>query len=150
MIFERFGWVLEGFGKDLGRVWEGFWEGFGRAWGRIWDDFERSGHFGCLGVILGLFSGFLHVFSSILCNFTCFGPVRLRVGGFEPGSEGLGVEGQGVKGKGDRFRAFLSHRFSSLRLHASTALIIFRASRSLLRQVYLEALFAQKTFQSGA
>ena len=110
------------FFKDLGRVWEGSWEG--------------------LGTILGGFWQGLGAFWSILCNFTCFGPVRLRVGGFEP----LGVFKTIIKPMlrllEPFFRVFFSHRLSSWRLHASTVLIIVRSSRSLLRQVQKSVYFS--------
>ena len=115
--FER---ILEGLGKDLGRF------------GRILKDL---GTLGVLGLFWGSFLGFLHVFSSILCNFTCFGPVRLRVGGFEPLDVSKTIIWPMLRLLEPFFRVFFSHRFSSLGLHAATVLIIFRSSRSLLRQV---------------
>ena len=107
------GGIWEGLGKDLGRFWEiwalwvswgyfgalfwvfacifkhfmqlyMFWTSEAARWRvrtRVWR--VRCGGTGCEG-LGGYFLGFLHVFLSILCNFVCFGPVRLRVGGFEP------------------------------------------------------------------
>ena len=109
-IFDRFfvdfGVVLEGLGEVLGCIWLSimgpqthrtaltvrtlqrvrFLKDLGRVWGGSWEG---------LGTILGGFWQGLGAFWSILCNFTCFGPVRLRVGGFEP----LGVLGFFLDGK---------------------------------------------------
>ena len=91
-----------------------------------------------------------------------FGIEHRQRGSTGQGVEGQGVKGKGDRSRHDTdtdtdtdgvtdtdadadaamlrllelfFRVLSSHRFSSLGLHASTALIIFRSSRSLLRQV---------------
>ena len=148
-IFDRFfvdlGVVLEGLGEVLGCIWlsimgpqthqrfeppnacdfKGFGKGLGRVLGGFGDDFGRV--LAGSGSLLGIPGPFQRR----------FGPVRLRVGGFEPLGVSKTIIWPMLRLLEPFFRVFFSHRFSSLRLHASTVLIIFRSSRSLLRLVFL-------------
>ena len=109
--------IFNGFGEGLGRVLGGFWEGFG--WG--------LGHFGRNLRDLGAFGALLELFARFCTYFYIF-LAFLHI--FDQSSQ-----------------AKPCFTFSSLRLHASTALKHFRSSRSLLRQVLHRGVRAACAFQ---